>query len=80
MPLTIIIDQEKSLDEHAREAVKEVMEYAMPSHAPRLPEKADVYMRHYCSEDHHFWAPMTYHNGLCPTCRNDPEIREKWKN
>lgn len=80
MPLTIIMSDEVSTDEHARQAVKEVMEFAMPSHAPRLPEKADVYMRHYCPEGHHFWAPMTYSHGLCNECRKDPEIRERWKN
>lgn len=78
MALVIIIGQTTSIDEHAKRAVKRVMEYAAPAHIPMLPERADVYMRHHCDEGHAFWAPMDYHNGLCSECRNDPAIREKW--
>lgn len=78
MALVIIMGTDSNTEEHARTAVREIMRQTANPYAPQLPEMGDVYMRHYCQNDHHFWAPMTYHNGLCSVCMDVPEIRQKW--
>ena len=78
MALVIIIDSMDSMtiEEHAKESVKRMMVYTDPF-APRLPEKADVYMRHYCEEGHQYWAPMDRRHDLCPEHMDAPDVREK---
>lgn len=81
MALVIIIDHEVSTDEHARKAVRKIMEWTFDPYAPRLPEQADVYMRKTCSyEGHAYWARMDFHDNLCPEHRADPEIRAMFDN
>ena len=78
MSLVIIIGTDSSTEEHAKNAVRQILKNTADPYAPRLPEMGDVYMRHYCQNDHHFWAPMSYHHGLCSMCMEVPEIRQKW--
>lgn len=79
MALTIIIDamDRMTIEQHAQESVRRMMRYADPF-APRLPEKADVYMRHYCEEGHQYWSPMDRQSELCPEHMADEVVRAKY--